>query len=314
MAQHACIDWRRLWFVCWAAPWERTNTSLRSSNNTFPCSTGYCCCISCFLAGTAAFGCSSQKREMSFYDRETQSDDVRREALIMITFQHARIRITPALTAVFATAHDRHVLCCLAKLLNVVLGNADPLPQPARGRACLLVFVQGGFGLRSAAERPILCILGMRHSESVSLSPVTSSLACLMTQHLPPSLPRCLSSLAGAVRLLHDSFQPAALGDLPRCPCRPWQAGRRDSRMAVARFSCYRLSTMASPATSVQRLTLLPLPCWSISLGRLLRRFSLPGSLQRAHLELACFVCFAASPASCAVAARRCSLSLPPSR
>ena len=31
--------------------------------------------------------------------------------------------------------HDRNILCCLAQLLHIVPGDADPLPQPAAARA-----------------------------------------------------------------------------------------------------------------------------------------------------------------------------------
>ncbi|CAE7886447.1 unnamed protein product, partial [Symbiodinium microadriaticum] len=39
--------------------------------------------------------------------------------------------LPPALTAVFAAEHDRDILCCLAQLLHIVPGTADPLPQSA---------------------------------------------------------------------------------------------------------------------------------------------------------------------------------------
>ncbi|CAE7878828.1 unnamed protein product [Symbiodinium sp. KB8] len=59
--------------------------------------------------------------------------------------------LPPALTAVFAAEHDRDILCCLAQLLHIVPGTADPLPQSAAARANLSLRY-GGLGLRSAAE------------------------------------------------------------------------------------------------------------------------------------------------------------------
>ena len=153
--------------VSLAAPWERTSASLRSSS-TFPCSSvlssscslaymtcksgGYCCCSVRLLACTTVFGC-----------------------LFFFAF-HLRVQLCslPNTTATF----------CAASPSCFTLFPAMPIHSPSAD----LVSAVRLSTRQLPTSPPGLTRLG--HSESVSLTPVTPSLACLMTQHLP----RCLSS------------------------------------------------------------------------------------------------------------------------
>ena len=132
----------------------------------------------------------------------------------------------PALTAVFAAEHDRNILCCLAQLLHIVPGDADPLPQSATVRANFSLR-HGGLGLRSAAEHAPAAyfaswadsLVALRVHEPDSCHIVARLLDDAIDAPSGPSLPRCLSSLAGAVHLLRDTgFQPPAFADLPLQP------------------------------------------------------------------------------------------------
>ena len=81
--------------------------------------------------------------------------------------------LPPALTAVFAAAHDHNIL----QLLHVVPCDTDPLPQSAAARVNQFLR-HGGLGLRGAAEH-----------EPAAYFASASSLSCLMTLHLPPHSP-----------------------------------------------------------------------------------------------------------------------------
>eukprot|EP00439_Symbiodinium_sp_Y106_P047299 s2196_g6.t1 len=201
--------------------------------------------------------------------KEEQLAHTAASALIMITFQHARIRITPALTAVFATAHDRHVLCCLAKLFNVVLGNADPLPQPARGRACLLAL--------RVRELESCHVIARLLDDSAS-APLPPPLFELPRRCCPPSsrqLPTCclgrpaslsLQTLASRSTRLEDGSGPLlvlsaiddgiaghfrATLDPPALALLEYQSGPFASKVLTARV----------PATSSPRTRLFCLLC-----------------------------------------------------
>ena len=131
--------------------------------------------------------------------------------------------LPPALTAVFAAEHDRNILCCLAQLLHIVPGDADPLPQSAAARANLSLR-HGGLGLRSAAGHAPAAYFAS-WADSLGALRVREPDSCHIIARLlddatsGPSLPRCLSSLAGAVHLLRDTgFPPPAFADLPLQP------------------------------------------------------------------------------------------------
>ncbi|CAE6971831.1 unnamed protein product [Symbiodinium sp. CCMP2456] len=131
--------------------------------------------------------------------------------------------LPPALTAVFAATHDRNILCCLAQLLQLVLGGADPLPHFAAARAHLCLR-HGGLGLRSAAEHAPAAYFASRADSLGALRLREPEFCRAIAGQLDdaasaPSLPRCLSSLAGAVLVLrHVGFQPPAFGQLPLHP------------------------------------------------------------------------------------------------
>ena len=121
----------------------------------------------------------------------------------------------------FAAEHDRNILCCLAQLLHIVPGEADPLPQSAAARANLSLR-HGGLGLRSAAEHAPAAYFAS-WADSLGALRVREPDSCHIIARLlddatsGPSL--FLSSLAGAVHLLRDTgFPPPAFADLPLQP------------------------------------------------------------------------------------------------
>ncbi|OLP97133.1 hypothetical protein AK812_SmicGene20564 [Symbiodinium microadriaticum] len=98
-----------------------------------------------------------------------------------------------------------------------------PLPQSATARANFSLR-HGGLGLRSAAEHAPAAYFASWADSLVALR-VREPDSCHIVARLlddatsGPSLPRCLSSLAGAVHLLRDTgFQPPAFADLPLQP------------------------------------------------------------------------------------------------
>ena len=152
------------------SPWERTSTSLRSSS-TFPCSTvlssscslaymacksrGYCCCSVRLLACTTVFGCSHL---------------------------HSQLCSLPNMTATFCAASPSCFTLCPARPIPC------PSPRP-RAPTCPCAMADLVSAVRlSTRQQPTSPpgLTRLEHSESVSLTPVTSSLACLMTQHLAP--------------------------------------------------------------------------------------------------------------------------------
>ena len=227
--------------------------------------------------------------------------------------------LPPALTAVFAAEHDRNILCCLAQLLHIVPGDADPLPQSAAARANLSLR-HGGLGLRSAAEHAPAAYFAS-WADSLGALRVREPDSCHIIARLlddatsGPSLPRCLSSLAGAVHLLRDTgFPPPAFADLPLQPpvvpanpdepvdtTRGWQ---RPASRAIDDSTAGRFRAMLDAPS----LALLESQCGPFA-SRILT--ALP-SCHELTLD-SCFPCFVAPPASLALASRRCSLSLPPS-
>eukprot|EP00439_Symbiodinium_sp_Y106_P001383 s661_g1.t1 len=132
-------------------------------------------------------------------------------------------------------------------------------------------------GLARAAHSPAACFASW--ADSLGALRVREPDSCHFIVRLlddatsAPSLPRCLSSLAGAVRPLCDTgFQPPAFGQPRTSLSTLLEAGSRPPPV---------LSMMASPVTSVQRLTLLPLPCWSLSPGRVV-------SFEGSHCPASC--------------------------
>ena len=177
--------------------------SLRSSS-TFPCSTvlpsscslaymtcksrGHCCCYVRLLACTTVFGC---------------------------LHLHSQLCSLPNMTATFCAASPS----CFTLLPAMPI----PLPQSATARANFSLR-HGGLGLRSAAEHAPAAYFASWADSLVALR-VREPDSCHIVARLlddatsGPSLPRCLSSLAGAVHLLRDTgFQPPAFADLPLQP------------------------------------------------------------------------------------------------
>ena len=143
-------------------------------------SRGFCCCSVRLLACSTVFGCFHLRSQLCSLPNMT-------------------------MTATFCAAWPSHI----------VPGDADPLPQPAAARANLCLR-HGGLGLRSAAEHAPAAYFAS-WADSLSALRVRAPDSCHVVARLlddaafAPSLPRCLSSLAGAV-------QPPAFADLPPHP------------------------------------------------------------------------------------------------